>query len=299
MTWTLDNGTVVLQNFVMADEDCTEDRLEFWGKKYLDIVWNTTGTAECCYEDGCNDDRPSTTQLVTTASAESASTSVVISTTVEESSSSLTSPDPSFTTTIEENNDDDLDCDLCQDIQYSECINDEIGEFRIEGFGEMIKKMARVNTNVKCSCKTGFLPLYSDRFLVKCVDPIVKTSGIYGRCLVPAHCAGLTNSECLPDQELAGYPGFEEYRTCQCRGNTEAGEVGGEGLITECVPLEDITESACQNDFDCNPFGNAQCSNGPKPEPVNEDQEMNDTDLYINGSAYVVRTYVFCPKFLK
>ena len=26
MTWTLDNGTVVLQNFVMAEDDCTEDR---------------------------------------------------------------------------------------------------------------------------------------------------------------------------------------------------------------------------------------------------------------------------------
>merc|ERR1719312_937150 len=34
MTWTLDNGTVVLQNFVMAEDDCTEDRLEFWVDKY-------------------------------------------------------------------------------------------------------------------------------------------------------------------------------------------------------------------------------------------------------------------------
>ena len=43
MTWTLDNGTIVLQNFVKKDEDCTADKLKYWGTDYLDIVWNTTG----------------------------------------------------------------------------------------------------------------------------------------------------------------------------------------------------------------------------------------------------------------
>ena len=28
MTWILDNGTVVLSNFVMEDEECSSDRLE-------------------------------------------------------------------------------------------------------------------------------------------------------------------------------------------------------------------------------------------------------------------------------
>ena len=72
MTWTLDNGTIVMQNFVNKDQvksfskmkalqlfnqDCTANQLEYWGSTYLDLVWNMTGTAECCYSDGCNDNR--------------------------------------------------------------------------------------------------------------------------------------------------------------------------------------------------------------------------------------------------
>merc|ERR1719234_1144360 len=57
MTWILDNGTVVLSNFVMEDEECSADRLDYWGTQYLPLVWNMTGTAECCSEDDCNDTR--------------------------------------------------------------------------------------------------------------------------------------------------------------------------------------------------------------------------------------------------
>merc|ERR1719234_577117 len=57
MTWILDNGTVVLSNFVMEDEECSADRLNYWGTQYLPLVWNMTGTAECCSEDDCNDTR--------------------------------------------------------------------------------------------------------------------------------------------------------------------------------------------------------------------------------------------------
>ena len=71
MTWTLDNGTIVMQNFVKKDQvklwnensshlsaqDCTADQLDYWGSTYLDLVWKMTGTAECCYSDGCNDNR--------------------------------------------------------------------------------------------------------------------------------------------------------------------------------------------------------------------------------------------------
>ena len=27
----------------VQDEECTADRLEYWGTQYLDIVWNSTG----------------------------------------------------------------------------------------------------------------------------------------------------------------------------------------------------------------------------------------------------------------
>ena len=32
MTWTLDDGTVVLSNFIMEDEECSQDRLDYWGQ---------------------------------------------------------------------------------------------------------------------------------------------------------------------------------------------------------------------------------------------------------------------------
>ena len=31
--------------------------MRYWGTDYLPIVWNMTGTAECCSEDECNDTR--------------------------------------------------------------------------------------------------------------------------------------------------------------------------------------------------------------------------------------------------
>ena len=282
MTWTLDNGTTVLQNFVMADEDCTEDRLEFWGKKYLDIVWNTTGIAECCYDDGCNDNRESTTQseatsrIATTSGVNQDTTVETTRDTTQETALdaalSVTPYAPVKTTLHHKDSENGIECDHCKDIQFSECLSPEHTEWK--SFAEMIKKIAKVNTNEKCSCKAGFLPLYTEKILRKCVDPIVKTSCIYGRCLVPEHCAGLTYSECLPDMELSGYPGFEDYKTCQCGDNFNTAEVDIDGLITECLPLDDMRESVCGNDVDCSLFGNALCSIGERVATETEDKEV-------------------------
>ena len=38
-------------------EDCSAAKLEYWGGEYLELVWNMTGTADCCYEEACNDNR--------------------------------------------------------------------------------------------------------------------------------------------------------------------------------------------------------------------------------------------------
>ena len=280
MTWTLDNGTVVLQNFVMAEDDCTEDRLEFWGKKYLDIVWNSTGTAECCYEDGCNDNRPNTTTVVTTPSTSPTfqETSRVHPTSLQPITNTeeyTANEETKATDSIDEVKNEKSQCDQCKDIEYSECIDDKIGVFRLQGFGEMVKKMARINRHLKCSCKTGFLPLYTNGVLEKCVDPIIKTSGIYGRCLVQEHCDGLMNAECMLDKELAEYQGFEDYKTCQCKRNTETAEVDDDGLITQCVPRYDIGESVCEKDSDCDIFGNAYCSKSDEEIGNSDDENEN------------------------
>ena len=49
MTWRLDDGRTVLQNFVMKAEDCTAGRLRRW-EEYIRRVWGVPGWAECCYE---------------------------------------------------------------------------------------------------------------------------------------------------------------------------------------------------------------------------------------------------------
>merc|ERR1719234_274647 len=84
MTWPLDNGTVVLSNFVMEDEECSADRLDYWGTQYLPLVWNMTGTAECCSEDDCNDTREkkdTTTEDTTTEATTKEDTTIEDTTT--------------------------------------------------------------------------------------------------------------------------------------------------------------------------------------------------------------------------
>ena len=50
-------------------KDCTADKIDYWGNDYLDLVWNMTGTAECCYTDGCNDNRKEKPTTLTTTTA--------------------------------------------------------------------------------------------------------------------------------------------------------------------------------------------------------------------------------------
>ena len=38
--------------------------------------------------------------------------------------------------------------------------------------------------------------------LDSCLDPIIKTSVVGGRCLVEAHCSDLRNTECMADKDL-------------------------------------------------------------------------------------------------
>jgi uncharacterized protein Usg len=49
MTWRLPDGTTLLQNFVMADKECTPKRIEYW-RQYIQYVFETEGEVECCIE---------------------------------------------------------------------------------------------------------------------------------------------------------------------------------------------------------------------------------------------------------
>ena len=49
MTWRLGNGTVILQNFVRYEDDCTPSRRRYW-RRYMAYVWGMDGDIECCTE---------------------------------------------------------------------------------------------------------------------------------------------------------------------------------------------------------------------------------------------------------
>ena len=229
MTWTLDNGTIVLQNFVNKDEarisqcqntinklysylkDCTADKIDYWGTDYLNLVWNMTGTAECCYTDGCNDNRE---EKPTTATSDT-TTSVTHTTAPLTSSQAESIEDSQDKDNIEEGDDDlnfPVDCSLCDNIMWSVCVSDPSRK-NIQNIGSVAVSRPQ---NSLCSCMPGFLPLYMRQILVKCVDPIIKTSSVMGRCLVAEHCSTMPGTECSLDPELAVKPGFEFYQTCQC-----------------------------------------------------------------------------------
>ena len=178
MTWTLDNGTVVLSNFVMEDEECSASRLEYWGQQYLPIVWNSTGTAECCTEDGCNDDRQNTTTASLAPSTTKDATTVMDTTTTSEDT--VTTLEPVAAHLAE------VDCTECRTLEHSQCLAlPRLGER--EDFQEMVRRVAaqsRAGGAGQCVCREGFLALRKAGRLVRCVDPILQTAALGGRCLV-------------------------------------------------------------------------------------------------------------------
>lgn len=55
ITWRLGNGTILLQNLVTAEEECTDEKVAFWSQ-FVDLYYKTAGGAvSCCYSDLCND----------------------------------------------------------------------------------------------------------------------------------------------------------------------------------------------------------------------------------------------------
>ena len=55
ITWRLGNGTILLQNLVSAEEECTDEKISFWSQ-FVDLYYKTVGgSVSCCYSDLCND----------------------------------------------------------------------------------------------------------------------------------------------------------------------------------------------------------------------------------------------------
>ena len=144
-------------------QDCSADKLEYWGGEYLDLVWNMTGTAECCYEDDCNDNRDTTTTETLTTTMETVETTTSLS--VEQT-----------TTTSIINEELSIDCRNCE-VKWSVC---DYLKSHTEVSQDLVK-LIRSDSSQSCSCLPGFLPLFSEKGLVKCVDPIVQTSSLFSR----------------------------------------------------------------------------------------------------------------------
>ena len=68
-----------------------------------------------------------------------------------------------------------------------------------------------------------------------------KTFTSMNRCLVADHCATLPGTDCRPDEELSGKPGFESYFTCQCK--------DGYQVNLEFHLYYEIPDSALKKDF--------------------------------------------------
>jgi hypothetical protein len=57
IVWRHGNGSILLQNLVVSQNECTEDRVSFWSK-FVDLYYKTYGgSVSCCYTDNCNDGR--------------------------------------------------------------------------------------------------------------------------------------------------------------------------------------------------------------------------------------------------
>ena len=151
-------------------KDCTAEKIDYWGHDYLDLVWNMTGTAECCYSDGCNDNRKEKPTTVTTV------TTVTTMTTSHEATEG--SDDIQDMENFEDTNSIiKVDCSQCEKILWSVCASDPSRK-NIQNIGSVAVSRPQ---NSPCSCLPGFLPLYERQNLAKCVDPIIKTSSLMGR----------------------------------------------------------------------------------------------------------------------
>ena len=57
ITWRHGNGSILLQNLVVSQNECTDERVAFWSK-FVDLYYKTYGgSVSCCYSDNCNDGR--------------------------------------------------------------------------------------------------------------------------------------------------------------------------------------------------------------------------------------------------
>jgi len=55
--WRHGNGSVLLQNLVVSQNECTYERIVFWSK-FVDLYYKTYGgSVSCCFTDNCNDGR--------------------------------------------------------------------------------------------------------------------------------------------------------------------------------------------------------------------------------------------------
>ena len=127
-----------------------------------------TGTAECCYTDGCNDNRKEKPTTVTT----------VTTTATTSHQPTDESEDIQDKENIEDTNSNfKVDCSQCEKILWSVCASDPSRK-NILNIGSVAVSRPQ---NSPCFCFPGFLPLYERQNLVKCVDPIIKTSTLMGR----------------------------------------------------------------------------------------------------------------------
>ena len=54
ITWRVGNGTVLLQNLVRLNEECTPSKVNFWSN-FIDLYYRGSGgTVQCCSGNGCN-----------------------------------------------------------------------------------------------------------------------------------------------------------------------------------------------------------------------------------------------------
>jgi hypothetical protein len=54
ITWRLGNSTVILQNVVVFENECTAPKIDFW-TRFIDLYYQSSGGAvSCCDNDGCN-----------------------------------------------------------------------------------------------------------------------------------------------------------------------------------------------------------------------------------------------------
>ena len=54
ITWRVGNGTVLLQNLVRLNEECTPSKVNFWSN-FIDLYYRGSGgNVQCCSGNGCN-----------------------------------------------------------------------------------------------------------------------------------------------------------------------------------------------------------------------------------------------------